>query len=198
MKILFLDIDGVLNWDTFIFERTAAFREGRVEPSEAFHGAHKISSEKVELLNQIVERTGCKIVISSSWRNKADLGGHEGVQEMLRLHGFKGEVIDGTPSLHGLEYRNKRRGAEISQWLKDFVHRQDDEDAQEIWFVILDDEKSDLGDLEHALVQTSWKTGLLIGHVEAAIYHLNVKYRPDDPRRKLEEDAVFKRIPGHY
>ena len=46
MKVIFLDIDGVLNIDS---DRT-------------------ISVEKIKLLSTIIKQTGAEVVLSSSWR----------------------------------------------------------------------------------------------------------------------------------
>ena len=59
MKILFLDIDGVL----------------------LIHNSYNIPEKKMYLLEKIVKETNCKIVIHSSMRE-------EGI-ELLRKHGFK-------------------------------------------------------------------------------------------------------------
>ena len=56
-KIVFLDIDGVLNDnDTYIKERTP----------DGFCG---IDDEKVLKLKEIIDRTGAKIVLMSSWKD---------------------------------------------------------------------------------------------------------------------------------
>ena len=47
MKVIFLDIDGVLN--------TNSDRE--------------ISDDKLKLLSELVSKTGADVVLSSSWRN---------------------------------------------------------------------------------------------------------------------------------
>lgn len=48
-KVLFLDVDGVLN----------NYRTG---------GIFTVTKSKLRLLQQIVDRTGCKIILSSTWR----------------------------------------------------------------------------------------------------------------------------------
>lgn len=178
MKLLFLDIDGVLNWANFIHDaarlRIKAREEGVIITPESFHGHHQIDPDKVALLNQIVERTDCKIVLSSSWRI---LNTVEEMQAILEFHDFKGEIIGSTPQTFQLEPGGKWscRGQEIQRWMNEADLPKD----EEVWFVILDD-SSDMGDLMHALVQTTWEKGLEAGHVEAAVYHLDVKYRPQD------------------
>ena len=108
-------------------------------------------------LNEIVRRTGAKVVISSSWRIG---GGHEPVAAILGRAGFVGEVIDATPVTialaPGIEHE---RGHEIAAWMSE---RQIDR------FVILDD-CDDMAHLRSRLVQTSWSEGLLDEHVERTV-----------------------------
>ena len=56
-KIIFLDIDGVLNSMDY-FEQTKDCK-----------GYTEINPEKVKLLKEIVDRTGAEIVLSSTWRD---------------------------------------------------------------------------------------------------------------------------------
>lgn len=140
MKIVFLDMDGVVNnWSTF---KTRSFYEA-IEP------------EKVRLLNPLIERTQAQIVMSSTWRvsKSAEWLGRE-----LHRHGLKDPqwVIGATPILNGLP-----RGQEIALWCERHKVRHND-------IVILDD-TSDMAHLRHRLVQTSMDTGLLNTHVERAV-----------------------------
>ena len=75
-------------------------------------------------LRQIIDKTGAKIVVSSSWK---DLLSFEELLDMWEIRGLPGEVIGTTP--YTLECRN--RGDEIDLWLKEC-----DEECQ---YVILDD-----------------------------------------------------------
>src|SRR4029077_8535713 len=86
MKVIFLDIDGVLNrCDT---QRPPLTHQ---EPLPI-----PIAPECMGRLNQLVAETGAKIVISSSWRlyvRWQDLG------PALARHGPVGDVIGETPDL---------------------------------------------------------------------------------------------------
>ena len=64
MKIIFLDIDGVLNSDTW--EKSKAFKNG-VYPSNSF------DPFSVQLLNNIINETQAKVVLTSTWRLKFTL-----------------------------------------------------------------------------------------------------------------------------
>ena len=118
MKVIFLDIDGVLN----------VISHDHDEFGSQFH------KHFVENLRRIIHMTGAKIVISSSWRKN----GLEEMQAMWKHRNYPGEVIDVTPSLYlkkggGIQFWNDKirqhptpkihgysipRGAEIEYWLK--------------------------------------------------------------------------------
>ncbi len=73
MKLLFLDIDGVLNNHKY----------------EADVLCGQIHKDKVELLNRILRETGCHIVLSSAWRYIVHRGESNllGMEWLLRSHG---------------------------------------------------------------------------------------------------------------
>lgn len=94
MKIIFLDVDGVLN-----------FRNSQ----------SKVEDEKVKLLKHIVDETNAQIVLSSDWRywlNTDD----EDVDLLIRtLSKYRIEIMSSTPiTKHGY------RGAEIYQWINEW------------------------------------------------------------------------------
>lgn len=108
MKIIFLDIDGVLN----------VYCESRDEYGCSFH------QEFVDNLKTIIDQTNAKIVISSTWRHS----GLEIIQEMWNHRNLPGDVISITPDL-----RYEKRGYEIEKWLDtnsvvNFVILDDDTD----------------------------------------------------------------------
>lgn len=157
MRVVFLDIDGVLNSARFYresFDRSAdlGFRENHMDAS------------KVALLNDLLERSGAVCVLSSTWR----LGPPIGLQitlDSLRARGFTGEIVDCTPDCArqvptGGIYVGHERGHEIQEWL--------DAHPDVLSFVILDD-SDDMAHLLPRLVRTSWAEGLEQEHVERAI-----------------------------
>ena len=109
-KILFLDIDGVLNSLAFL---------------ETQDTAATMDPVAVERLNRIVDATQCKIVVSSSWRCGVKFSHLVGI---LRNFGVRGEIIDKTPELDIVQFS---RGDEINTWLR--LH------SEVTHFVILDD-----------------------------------------------------------
>jgi hypothetical protein len=180
MKIVFLDFDGVLNWQGFLIAADTL----KLEPDEAelklLGGPNKLGPEelwgvssrdvantdfqgivlrnlrelspvKVDLLNKIIDRTDAAVVVSSSWRHGYSV---EGLHRILVCKGFTGDVIDKTGT-HG-----HCRGDEIQAWLDAHPYVEK--------FCILDD-GSDMGHLMSKLVHTSFKDGLLPEHVEKAV-----------------------------
>jgi hypothetical protein len=107
VKIIFLDIDGVLNSQVW-FKKQHELREQTGE-KESWPDGY-IDPEAVEILNELVPH--CKFVISSTWRHSTfNLG------ELLKKKGFKGEIIGQTPD----GCRCCVRGNEIQSWLKENV-----------------------------------------------------------------------------
>lgn len=129
--VIFLDIDGVLNTFLKVVELSLP-----------------LERSSVAVLNQLIEKSGAKVVISSSWRLYYDL---EKIGEILDRFGFVGEIIGKTPVLKGSE-----RGEEIKTWLQ--VHGENTRG-----FVILDDH-ADMSDIRDKLVRTNPNEGLQRRH----------------------------------
>lgn len=118
MKIIFLDIDGVLN----------VISQGFDEYGSIFH------QHFIDNLKMIIDATGARIVVSSSWRKN----GLDAMKEMWFKRSLPGEVIDVSPSLYlkkggSIVFWNNKfqqhptpkihgysipRGCEIEYWLK--------------------------------------------------------------------------------
>ena len=158
-KIVFLDIDGVLNSMDY-FKQTKDCK-----------GYTEINPEKVKLLKEIVDRTGAQIILSSTWR---DLGKRKNEPEhpvytyltdTLKEYGM--EIVDHTP------YIGQDRPKEIKAWM-------DNQQDKEIRFVSLDDdfpkrEYDEVG-IGDCLVRTSFYEkdgGLRKEHVEKVVEILN-------------------------
>ena len=150
MKVIFLDIDGVLNSEEFFIMRhhSAEDKKGWTEKDD-------IDPYAVKLLNQITEVTNAVIVVSSAWREGRTVDWLSG---FLRGVGVRAKVIGRTASF------SRERRDEVGYWLKD------EPDVES--FIILDDE-FDWGELSDRFVKTSWKTGLTQYHVDKAISILN-------------------------
>jgi len=147
MKVVFLDIDGVLNCEDNWHHIP---RYGRFQSS-------RLSPDAVKLVGDLCNRTESKIVISSTWRRCHSM---EDLKSFLQRAGLKNAndlVIDRTPG-----YDGEARGKEIADWLLDNALKIES-------LVILDDNRSRMDPLKHRLVQTSWLHGLLPHHIESCI-----------------------------
>lgn len=92
-KVIFLDIDGVLNnWDT-------------VERHGGYIG---IDPVKVAMLHKIIDETDCVLVLSSTWRLTDSMRQH--VYDTIGAEHFVGVTAD-----HGRGYNN--RPFEVEEWI---------------------------------------------------------------------------------
>lgn len=163
-RILFLDIDGVLNSTEY------ASSARRPRPHAGIIG---IDAQAVRHLNAITERTGAAIVVSSTWRLTHTV---DELQRVLAAAGATGRVIDRTPSLfepHGEPHkdgfqpmRRMPRAHEIAAWL--------DAHPEVTSFVVIDDDFDVLAlpQVAERVVWTTWESGLLAEHIEPACAHL--------------------------
>ena len=93
-------------------------------------------------LKELIDKTGAKIVISSTWRMQGLLA----MQSMWKDRGLPGEVIDVTPSFYAKSC-SVPRGVEIHDWLikkgywefKDIIGEKQDQTEIKS-YVILDDD----------------------------------------------------------
>ena len=162
-KIIFLDCDGVLNSEEVAFKiriegiNSNGYGGFFQEPTEPTHANVCFGQELVDNLKEIVEKTGAKIVISSTWRVTHRW---QTFPKMLAIYGFdNAEVIGATPKLP------TKRGYEIQQWLK--------EHPEVTNYVILDDDNDMLKEQSANFVKTSMYRGLSKEDAEKAIKILN-------------------------
>lgn len=156
MKIIFLDIDGVLNFNGC---------------RDLVGGVYFVNDDKIRLLKQIIDKTDAKIVLSSTWRlGWFDRDNHikseiavDFIKLETKLKEFNIEFLSRTPITY-----ERHRGTEIDMWLKKWSGELIES------FVILDDD-IDMSPYMDKLVHTSWKTGLCKKDVDLAIKILNTK-----------------------
>jgi hypothetical protein len=126
-KIIFLDIDGVLNSNSF-------FQSDEYEKLDRW--VSMIDEKAVELLNDLIKETNAKIVISSTWRKSLN---KEELLEILKSKGFEYDILDYTPYLvfRDLDYvkGSVPRGCEIQAWLN---HNYSHPDS--VNYIIFDDD----------------------------------------------------------
>ena len=158
-KVIFLDVDGVLNCQT---------TKASVGPWIG------IDSKKVKLLKQIVDETGARIVLSSSWKS-GWFKGDKAAQDR------EARYLDNKLRREGLHITDKTfdkgldRGVGITNYVEG--HSVDR-------FVILDDEVFDYEEcrITDKLVKTEFYAddgGLGESHVSRAIELLNSDHAED-------------------
>ena len=163
MKIIFLDLDGVLNHENFYVERTT--RSLR----EEWHHRY-FSPESVGLLNSITDKTGAKIVFSSTHRFHFKT--FEELQEGFKLAGVSGELIGITPKLFFSDINDSvPRGSEIDTWINYNIDLY--EDRGKLRYAILDDDSDMLFKQRYSFFQTEYKDGLTKEIANKVIKHLN-------------------------
>lgn len=155
MKVIFLDIDGVLN--SRIYDRKRNWDEQT-----------NIDETRLPLLKRIVDETGAKIVLSSTWRKHWDKQTRKCDEDGIYINDvfekFGIEVYDKTPDL-GIDYD---RPDEIKAWLQS-----SEEDVES--FVIIDDYRYAWAELSVNFVKTNPNLGrgLEEEHVINAVAILN-------------------------
>lgn len=160
MKILFLDVDGVLNY----------------EMCEAKIGVYYgVDQGKVKLLKQIVDATGAKIVLSSTWRRNIQVGmplecqdNPFAIELMSKLQAEGLKIYDLTPVDKSDSYRYEQ----IMSVMKEYKHNGQMIDA---WCVLDDDmfDRFNEPKFRKHFVWTSFVDGLTEENVREAIGILN-------------------------
>ncbi len=147
MKVIFLDIDGVLNSEKAYRSGECNYTKWNWEDGREDHHQSFCSWSK-ELLNKLIEETGAKIVISSTWRSS----GIEFMRKVWELEGMSGEIIGITPNFRGdINGYTIPRGCEIDYYLEKefgFHHINWDESVQKEYidrsgvenYIIIDDD----------------------------------------------------------
>ena len=126
IKIIFLDIDGVLNNSLESEDHLIA------TVNDKYQGLY--SPRCVDRLNTLVENTGSVIVLSSTWRLGLELSQ---IKLLLLSMGVKAEVIGKTDYV---ENNFTFRGNEIYKWIQDNEKEYDINEFNYKSYVILDDD----------------------------------------------------------
>lgn len=151
MKIIFLDVDGVLNSN---------------DTEDVFHGFIGLDYSGIKLLREIVDATGAEIVLVSSWK-------HRWYKDNKELQDSLANYLDQRLAEEGLKIIDKTegmsdRGVGIVAWLS--------EHPTESW-IVLDDEifgdYEECGIMPHLVKTSFYDGGLKDKHVELAVKMLN-------------------------
>lgn len=158
MKIVFLDIDGVMNHRNYMVR-------------SRMHNLQEFCPVAVRNLREIIKKTGAKIVVSSTWRK----GGWMELKRIMSCYDLDTYLFGMTPV-----FEEQIRGNEIEYYIHRYqIHHKDDPIES---FVILDDDK-DMGDLLIYLIHCKEYIGLTDERREEAILRLNANqsyWEPDE------------------
>jgi hypothetical protein len=146
MKVIFLDIDGVVN---------NADSAGRY----TYRGIIGIDPNLAFLVGKLVMETDAKVVLSSSWRHSPH-GVEEVERQVCKLLDMT--VTLGRPAGIGIEYCE--RGREIKEWL--------DRHPEVERYAILDDENDMLPEQQPHFFKTTWLHGVTPEICERVKEHL--------------------------
>jgi hypothetical protein len=164
-KIIFLDIDGVLNpqhYENALFKMwKASF--GEIKSHDGF--GRLFFYQNVNNLERLIKETGADIVLSSSWRHKGLLK----IQEMWKSRNLPGRVIDITPLETDPElldfFDSVCRGSEIQLWINRNYYTGK--------YIIIDNTDDMLKSQEGQFIRTNGFFGLTNKDVERAIQLLS-------------------------
>lgn len=160
MKVLFLDVDGVLN------SHRSAVAFGGMPWAHQLPDVSRFDHVAVNLIRGIAEASGALIVLSSSWRtcsNWRELGPALGL-----------EIADKTPSLLG------PRGKEIAAWL-------DDKEVER--YAIVDDDADMLPEQMPFFVKTTMREGLTFDCADKLATLLGIRIHDANNARALPAEG---------
>jgi hypothetical protein len=142
VKLIFLDIDGVLNW---------------IGTEDRISGFIGLDPTRIAQFNKIIDAVpDAKIVVSSTWRKTGMFGVYEdfnGLKKLLADRGLRGEIIGHTP----IHFGRRGRGQEIREYLDEEFQVENPGQTVDS-FVILDDDTT---------AMEGWKAESYLGKDEA-------------------------------
>ena len=140
MRIIFLDIDGVMN----SVDTTLAFSGGGLNRKK------RLDPVSIGLLKKLCDETNAKIVISSTWRLGRTI---QDFIDIFSTYNWKDAPVIGKTVV--LNYKGRTRGDEIQCWIEE-------NNVQE--YVILDDDSDMLQSQKHRFVHVSNVNGFRSKH----------------------------------
>ena len=166
IKIIFLDIDGVLATSEYLKD-----------------GLWALNPEKQKLLGKLLINTNAKIVLSSSWR----LATLDQTKEHMKAEGFLFVFALIGVTIRAYQYLERGtgvhlsipRGVEIKQWIDTNIHSDNGKNwdrkklGVDFTYVILDDESDMLLEHKNNFIKINGEIGLTDDNVDMAIKILN-------------------------
>lgn len=159
IRLIFLDIDGVLNsheWDDAVV-------------------CGQIHRDKVARLNRVLSETDSKIVLSSAWRYIVYRGESTmmGMEWLLRSHGILADRLIGVTREDSIVQPPNRKG-DLSKWITPNERGQQITDYLKTIsncrkYVVIDDMDLGISECGHPFVKTDGSIGLTDADAELAI-----------------------------
>lgn len=165
MKVIFLDIDGVLNSMDWYKRRTRV----KSETWDQYH-AQEFDPVALALIKRVISETGARVVLSSTWRLS-----EEGV---TFIKGLGIDILDCTPRLprpSGSSVEYCERGKEIQVWLDERMQQAEAPCEMIDRYVIIDDDTDMLPEQTEYCFHTDNKFGLTEPIAKEIIWYLNKK-----------------------
>lgn len=160
-RLIFLDVDGVLNNDY---------------DAAAWESVTPISKSNVEALNEIIDKLTEEVgpiylVLSSTWRLR--YFGKENAIELINKdfssYGIKAPFIGHTPRFIDVTGHSYYRGYEIDYWIKKNCNK------SYVSFVIIDDD-CDMASLRNQHFQTMPDMGIQKHHYDSILLRMRDKF----------------------
>lgn len=160
MKVIFLDVDGVINGIWPMPENGMDPERDELEWKIWNEDNYRILSwpnyKAIGLLNKLIKETEARVVISSAWRSNVDVK-QTRLQKTFKECGLECEIVGMTPYLSGAS-----RGQEIYHWLLDTKLPVDK-------YVIIDDEDDMLYAQKKLFVKTEFYDGFDFANYSRAV-----------------------------
>lgn len=159
-KLIFLDVDGVLNHELYYTEKDQQQRADEIGYPQS-----EFDPKTIELINSVVKQTGAKVVISSCWRNNRTV---EEINELFKSVGLNEDIAGKTPNLAVYDLATKQRtnistprGCEIAEYIHiNYGYFND------VKYVILDDDSDMLLHQQKNFIWIDSYAGLTEEHVQ--------------------------------
>lgn len=169
-KIIFLDVDGVLNCENYYKENIERIKQSRKEANKKkkedltlfdIYG-EDIDPVRLKMLNDTIAETNAKIVVSSTWRYGATWEAFNAILDEEKCFEIKDAIIGRTD--RSTYEDHICRGNEIKKWLLDNKDKLNIPEGKFVYdytnYIILDDDSDMLLQQKDNFFQTHWKTGL--------------------------------------
>jgi len=153
MRVIFLDIDGVLD-SAASSGRMWLVRLPRLDQPDKLTPVPPFDRECVARFNRLVGRTDANVVLSSTWGRVFDF---DALKRYLADEGVVARIIGKTP----VRQQCRPRGYDIQQWL-------DEWEGEVIEAFCIIDDHADMVHLKPQLVQTHVSVGLQDWDVDTA------------------------------